>query len=642
MGRICALGIVNLKNHLMRYQVLLYLVFFFSIIHAQTQRISLQIGISQYPQYTGWSSIHGLNDLDMLGPIMQREGFEVRQVREDQAKLLGIRMAMDQLQADVSTGSMVHLHFSLHGQQLPDDNADEFDQFDEALIPFDAIANRQNGYAGEQHLRDDELYSRLSNLRKKIGPTGQVWVTLDACHSGTATRGWGTFRGSIVPFGRNKTSRNAMTEPAWEVGTQGDEDANLAPLVLFSATTAQQLNREYFAPNGKMYGALSYALAQSLSGAVQATTFGTLFNRVCQSLALNAPMQTPQFEGDEQLVRWSAIRSKHKPLFPVLKVWDAQTLLIGAGYLHGLHADAPISIYNADETQLLAKGRATNIGIQESEVVLEKALAPQLLMQASARVEYAKNSPTAIRIKLLTDEPLKKALRDRIQNEPELVEVIENPDILIENSNARQWVVSTVDGREVLRSDMRNPLADADLIYLQALLPVIKAHYFRHLTSSDLGEAVQLVFHTYQNGALQPRKNTNAFKIGEEFRLELINTGKQNYYFNLLDIQANDQISSINPTNHPESKPGDWLIKANERKMLEPTWRFTPPEGLEMLKLIVSNKPIDLTTVLTSNRSFTRSMDAFFEQKRSLEQTGNTLMEQTSVSVYTIVFRIEK
>jgi hypothetical protein len=189
----------------MRYQVLLYLVFYASIFQAQSPRFSLQIGISQYPQASGWSSIHGLNDLDILGPVMQRAGFEVRQVREDQANLLGIRAAMDQLLVDASAGSMIHLHFSLHGQQLSDDNGDEFDQFDEALVPFDAIANRQNGYAGERHLRDDELQLRLSDLRKKIGPAGQVWVTLDACHSGTATRGWGTFRGSTLPFGKNKS-----------------------------------------------------------------------------------------------------------------------------------------------------------------------------------------------------------------------------------------------------------------------------------------------------------------------------------------------------------------------------------------------------------------------------------------------------
>jgi len=620
----------------MRYQVLLYLVFYASIFQAQSPRFSLQIGISQYPQASGWSSIHGLNDLDILGPVMQRAGFAVRQVREDQANLLGIRAAMDQLLADASAGSMIHLHFSLHGQQLSDDNGDEFDQFDEALVPFDAIANRQNGYAGERHLRDDELQLRLSDLRKKIGPAGQVWVTLDACHSGTATRGWGTFRGSTLPFGKNKTYRNAITESGWEASNQIEDEASLAPLLLFSATTAQQLNREYFAPDGKIYGPLSYALARALSESVQASTYGTLFDRVCQSLVLIAPVQIPQFEGDRQLMRWSAIRSAQKPLFPVLKVWDAQTLLIGAGYLHGLHAGAIISIYNADETQLLVRGKATHIGIQESEVDLEKALSPQLLMHALARIEYSKNSATAIRIKLPTDELLKNALRDRLQNESGLLEVSENPDILIEKSNARQWVVRTVDGREVLKSDAKDPVTDADLIYHQGLLPAIKAHYLRNLVSNDLEQPVHMVFHTYQNGTLQPRKNTSAFKIGEEFRLELINTSQQNYYFNLLDIQSNDQISIINPTNQPGSKPGDWLIKANERKMLEPSWRFTLPEGMEMLKLIVSNKPIDLTNVLTSNWSFTRSMDALFGQ------TKNTLFEQPSVSVYTVVFRIEK
>src|SRR6185436_1140739 len=67
---------------------------------------------------------------------------------------------------------------------------DETDGYDEALVPYDAgmrfdpVTNN-----GSHHLRDDELGDKLRQLRKKIGNTGSLLVLLDACHSGTATRG---------------------------------------------------------------------------------------------------------------------------------------------------------------------------------------------------------------------------------------------------------------------------------------------------------------------------------------------------------------------------------------------------------------------------------------------------------------------
>lgn len=72
---------------------------------------------------------------------------------------------------------------------MADDNGDETDGLDEALIPYDAPRRYQKGvYVGEKHLRDDELGSLLDDIRKKTGDKGTVTLALDACHSGTADR----------------------------------------------------------------------------------------------------------------------------------------------------------------------------------------------------------------------------------------------------------------------------------------------------------------------------------------------------------------------------------------------------------------------------------------------------------------------
>ena len=71
-----------------------------------------------------------------------------------------------------------------------DDNGDEIDGYDESLVPYDAPMNYQKGvYEGENHLIDDEFGVLLSELREKVGPAGNVLTIIDACYSGTITRG---------------------------------------------------------------------------------------------------------------------------------------------------------------------------------------------------------------------------------------------------------------------------------------------------------------------------------------------------------------------------------------------------------------------------------------------------------------------
>ena len=65
-----------------------------------------------------------------------------------------------------------------HGAFVGDDNRDESDDLDEALCPVDTTRSRRN------LIRDDEINSRLKKLRGR-----KVMIIVDACHSGTITKG---------------------------------------------------------------------------------------------------------------------------------------------------------------------------------------------------------------------------------------------------------------------------------------------------------------------------------------------------------------------------------------------------------------------------------------------------------------------
>lgn len=71
-------------------------------------------------------------------------------------------------------GDSLFFHYSGHGSRMPDDNGDEADGWDEALVPLD--------YESVGLIRDDEVFLRLVAPL----PAGvQLTCVMDCCHSGT-------------------------------------------------------------------------------------------------------------------------------------------------------------------------------------------------------------------------------------------------------------------------------------------------------------------------------------------------------------------------------------------------------------------------------------------------------------------------
>jgi hypothetical protein len=83
----------------------------------------------------------------------------------------------------VAPQDKVLFYFSGHGSYVKDDNGDEPDGTDEVILPTDT---QVAGGSLKNALVDDELGTLLDGL-----PTRNVYVFLDSCHSGTATRSLG-------------------------------------------------------------------------------------------------------------------------------------------------------------------------------------------------------------------------------------------------------------------------------------------------------------------------------------------------------------------------------------------------------------------------------------------------------------------
>ena len=239
-------------------------------MHAETKR-ALLIGISDYGNTNEdpnkWANISGANDVALLTPLFKEHGFDVTSLVDGQATHTGITKALKKLVKDSKEGDVVYIHFSMHGQPFEDLNGDEKDGWDEALIPVDAQMLYSEGvYDGKNHLLDDELEAYFNDIRHKIGTNGQLYVILDACHSGTASRGDDDhIRGTREGFTRSgkdyTPDRTQETNDYFTVSTAKGQ----SPITFIEACRSYQVNREVRdVDTNTWYGSLSYYIAQSM------------------------------------------------------------------------------------------------------------------------------------------------------------------------------------------------------------------------------------------------------------------------------------------------------------------------------------------------------------------------------------------
>lgn len=236
------------------------------------QKHALIIAIANYPTESGWSKINSDNDRTLLVPEFKRLGFKVTTLQNEQATKQAIIQSLSHLAKQVHPDDYVCIHFSCHGQQMEDNNQDEEDRLDEALIPYDAyLSYKKDIYEGTNHLRDDELEENLTIIRKKLGEKGTLLVTLDACHSGTADRDEeyvedddAPIRGTSAVFSSNPFF---LSPESNKVERQNilPQQKGMSSYCIISACQPFQRNFETKV-EGIYYGTLSYALYQTLKG----------------------------------------------------------------------------------------------------------------------------------------------------------------------------------------------------------------------------------------------------------------------------------------------------------------------------------------------------------------------------------------
>jgi hypothetical protein len=150
---------------------------------------ALIIGIDEYenPKFNLKGSVNDARNVRQL--LIDVLGFRPEQIRtlaNKQATRANILNSIDEwLIRDTVPGSRVFFYMSSHGAQVPDLNGDEEDGLDETLVPYDSRLDVMNG---RKVLRNQIIDDEIDALLKRISDR-KATVVIDACHSGTGTRG---------------------------------------------------------------------------------------------------------------------------------------------------------------------------------------------------------------------------------------------------------------------------------------------------------------------------------------------------------------------------------------------------------------------------------------------------------------------
>lgn len=139
----------------------------------RSTRRALCVGINDYPDLP----LAGcLADVESWSQVLKRAGFAVSTLLDREATRANIVTQLGKMIAESQKGDVIVFQYSGHGTQFKDENGDEKDGKDEALVPHD--------YRTGAYLLDDELGQIYARLPEGVNLT----CFMDCCHSGSNQR----------------------------------------------------------------------------------------------------------------------------------------------------------------------------------------------------------------------------------------------------------------------------------------------------------------------------------------------------------------------------------------------------------------------------------------------------------------------
>lgn len=153
------------------------------------EKFALVIGVGDYPQSEKWKLAGPVNDMAMMRKLLLSQGYKeshICELPDKHATFENVTRNFKSFIADnADQNDQVTIYFSGHGTEIPSTDSDETYGLDQALVLYDSGQKNSDG-SHVPYLIDDDFAGLLSLVRDK---TNNMTVVIDACHSGTVTRG---------------------------------------------------------------------------------------------------------------------------------------------------------------------------------------------------------------------------------------------------------------------------------------------------------------------------------------------------------------------------------------------------------------------------------------------------------------------
>ena len=609
----------------------------------QPSKYALLLAVGDYEESTGWAKLGSTNDVEILEEALIANGFDnanITTLTNQEVTNENLKKVFEEkLLNQVKEADILFIHYSGHGQQIVDQNGDEIDGLDECIVPFDSPKNYEAGvYEGEKLIRDDELSVYLNMLRKKMGKEGHILVTMDACHSGTATRGIKTARGTseLMAAKDFKTTKNNDNKGSLIEGGSSENKGEYASLVTISSSTAKQLSYEMEDTDGKNYGLLSFALSKYLYDANEQDTYAEMLTNIRNFVSAETSLQSPQLDGELGMQVLSGGQSKGLLYFETSEWINQNIILLNEGELHGLSEGAkvvlfPVGVMDTVGVKPSFSGSVAYSEAMLSEIELDKPISKEEAMNHWIIVKEKGYANFNIKLKVKAENnKLMDELALEIKNNPNIQLVKEGADLILEKSNG---LYSLYNSDFLKITEWEDPTVSE---IRDKCLQSAQSNFLKTIEVKDkrfLGEIY----------LLKNDSHVDDVYLGDEFKIEIKNTGSDDFYFYVLDIQPDNIVNILELSEEARS---------TEEYHLEPGGTFVSqilvvgePVGAEVLKLITSPRPINLKNTLvisdTNTRSLNNPLDALLSKQFKKETNTRGVARPGAISISTKVFYIK-
>jgi len=175
------------SHDLLSFLLWLLLMSIIMVSETRGEDRALLVGVGRYSHFE--EKLNGVSlDIGMMREIVHLMGFkrhEIKVLEHENASTAKVYDAVENwLINGAGPDDRVLFYFSGHGSQIPDENNDEDDQFDEVLLLHDTVFSEKNGRQTLNGvLVDDHLNHMLARMKSR-----NILIIIDACHSGSATK----------------------------------------------------------------------------------------------------------------------------------------------------------------------------------------------------------------------------------------------------------------------------------------------------------------------------------------------------------------------------------------------------------------------------------------------------------------------